>query len=170
MHPQDTPLDVVLRMKHLRPAFELRAHWNYNNLVNPLSPHSSLLMTIIHAFSTLFLIPIHQPPLFEQMYILGSHLISKYSGMPYTEYIKQRIFTPLNMTSTTYKPSEAAASGKATENWTGKGRRIPWWFSDDMVELNAGPGGVISNVPDMVRSFGFSFLRDCHPNMCTERG
>ena len=95
------------------------------------------------------------------MYILGSHLISKYSGMPYTSYINQRIFTPLNMTSTTYKPSEAAASGKATENWTGTGkgrRRIPWWFSDDMVELNAGPGGVISNVPDMVRNCFFNVI------------
>lgn len=54
------------------------------------------------------------------------------------------------MTSTTYSPSEALASGKATENWTAFGRRIPWWFTDDQVQLNAGPGGVISSVPDLV--------------------
>ena len=143
VHPKDSPRDVMLRMRDLRPAFELRAHWSYNNLVIN------------------FLYFLNRSPNIPnlQMYMLGSHLVTRYSGTPYTEYVRERIFSPLNMTSTTYRPSEAAESGKATENWTGMGRRIPWWFTDDQVELIAGPGGVISNVPDMV--CGLYYLSLC---------
>lgn len=88
-----------------------------------------------------------------QMYILGSHIISTYSGRPYTQFARERIWEPLNMNSTTFSPVQAAKSGKRTQTWTADGRRIPFWFSDDdMVDLNAGPGGVISNVVDMVGS------------------
>ncbi|CAL1697760.1 unnamed protein product [Somion occarium] len=113
----DSTLDIIQRMRYLRPAFELRQRWSYNNL----------------------------------MYMLGSHLVSKYSGMPYTEYIKTRIFDPLNMKSTTFSESVASRDGKLTQTWTRFGRRIPFWFSDDMVELNSGPGGVISSVVDMTQ-------------------
>jgi CubicO group peptidase (beta-lactamase class C family) len=55
------------------------------------------------------------------------------------------------MSSTTYHPSIASASGNFTQSWTGFGRRIPNWFDDAIVEnLNAGPGGVISSARDMV--------------------
>ena len=67
------------------------------------------------------------------------------------DFVRQRIWQPLNMNSTTYYPSEAAAAGKLSQFWTGNnGRRIPPWFADENVSLNAGPGGVISSTADMV--------------------
>lgn len=83
------------------------------------------------------------------MFILASRIITHYTGS-YTSFVKDRIFAPLNMSATTYSPSEAMASGKMTQAWTKHGRRIPPWFTDEMIELNAGPGGVISSVEDMV--------------------
>lgn len=96
------------------------------------------------------------------MYILGSYLVSMYAGVPYTEYIQARIFDPLDMTATTFSPVKAMQSGKLTQTWLGSNsRRIPFWFSEDMVELNAGPGGILTTVSDMVRfcNVFFSFMK-----------
>lgn len=87
-----------------------------------------------------------------QMYMLGAHLISTYSGRPYTQFVKERIWDPLNMTSTTFSAKQAAHSGRLTHTWTSLGRRIPFWFPDEWIELNAGPGGIISSVVDLVSS------------------
>ena len=76
--------------------------------------------------------------------------MTKYSGMTYMEFLKQRVWQPLNMTSTTFYESEASVDGKLTQFWTNQGRRIPFWMPDTLVPLNAGPGGVISNVVDLV--------------------
>lgn len=81
--------------------------------------------------------------------MLGSHIITHYTGS-YVSFVKERILNPLNMTSTTFSPSEAVKSGEMTQSWTNQGRRIPQWFTEDMKSLNAGPGGLISNVEDMV--------------------
>lgn len=75
---------------------------------------------------------------------------TSYSGKPYTEFVRERILDHLNMTSTTFSPSKAARSGRLAQAWIASGRRIPFWISDEIVELNAGPGGVISSVVDMV--------------------
>lgn len=83
--------------------------------------------------------------------MLGSHVISILSGMPYTEFVKQRIFDPLNMTHTVFSPSEASAKGLLTQSWTTFGRRIPYWFGKESVPLVAGPMGIISNALDLVR-------------------
>ncbi|KAJ3557983.1 hypothetical protein NM688_g1175 [Phlebia brevispora] len=113
----DTPLDVVRKMRHLRPAFELREKYHYTN----------------------------------QMYILGSYVISKYSGMSYMNFVKRRIWEPLNMSSTTFYESEASRDGKLTQAWTRTGRRIPIWMHDEQAPLNAGPGGIMTNTVDMVK-------------------
>ena len=82
----------------------------------------------------------------------GAHIISTYSGQPYTKFVKERIWDRINMSSTTFSANEAARSGKLTQTWVGPGdgRRVPFWFTDDMIDLNAGPGGIISSVVDMV--------------------
>ena len=82
--------------------------------------------------------------------MLGSYIVTKYSGMTYMEFVKQRVWQPLNMTSTTFYEREAIADGKLTQFWTSQGRRIPFWVPDELVPLSAGPGGVISNVIDLV--------------------
>ncbi|EGO02765.1 hypothetical protein SERLA73DRAFT_176127 [Serpula lacrymans var. lacrymans S7.3] len=112
--PNDTPIDVVRRLKHLRPAYELREKYSYNN----------------------------------QMFLVGAHIVSTYAK-PYTQFVEERIFAPLGMTSTTFSPSQAAASGKFTQAWTKHGRLLPEWFNEDIAQLNAGPGAVISSTSDM---------------------
>lgn len=93
----------------------------------------------------------------------GAHIISTYSGKPYTEFIKERIWDRLNMSSTTFSASEAARSGKLAQTWTGSGRRIPFWFPDEMIELNAGPGGIISSAVDLVRTCSMTARRSLSP-------
>ncbi|KII86430.1 hypothetical protein PLICRDRAFT_44025 [Plicaturopsis crispa FD-325 SS-3] len=118
--PSDTALDVVRRMKYLRPAHELRQKWAYNN----------------------------------QMYALGQHVIGLYAGKPYTEFVQERIFTPLNMSSSTFSLNAAKAGGKMTQAWIDTGRRIPHWLPDNLTELIAGAGGAISSAADMAKWVG----------------
>ncbi|EKM60484.1 uncharacterized protein PHACADRAFT_167829 [Phanerochaete carnosa HHB-10118-sp] len=116
-HPTDKPVDVTRRTRRLRPTFELRQRYHYNN----------------------------------QHYIIGAHIISTYSGMPYTEIVKERIWKRLSMTSSTFSPNEAALSSKLAQTWTANRRRILFWFSEEVAELSAGPAGIITNVVDMTR-------------------
>ncbi|KIJ64017.1 hypothetical protein HYDPIDRAFT_91246 [Hydnomerulius pinastri MD-312] len=113
--PLDTAQDAVTRLRYLRPAFELREQWSYNNI----------------------------------MFMVGAHIIATYSDQPYTSFVEERIFSPLGMTSSTFSPNKAEASGKFTQGWTKDGRRLPEWFTEDMALLKAGPGGVISSAVDM---------------------
>jgi CubicO group peptidase (beta-lactamase class C family) len=87
----------------------------------------------------------------EQMYMVGAHVITTLSGVPYTEFVKDRILKPLRMTRSTYSINEAVQSGEASETWTSFGRRIPLWMEGLEIELLAGPGGLISNVKELVR-------------------
>ena len=82
--------------------------------------------------------------------MVGSHVIETYSGQSYTSFVEERIFAPLGMTSTTFSPAEAEASGKFTQGWTQQGRRLPECFDEETAISMAGPGGVISNAVDMV--------------------
>ena len=87
------------------------------------------------------------------MYVAGAHIISKYTGS-YTNFATERIFKPLGMNSTTFSRDEAAKSGELTQTWTGHGQRIPYWNTGEK-EFNAGPGGVISSVVDLVGGLSF---------------
>ena len=84
------------------------------------------------------------------MYILGAYVISKYSGMSYMDFVKECIWKPLYMSTTTFYASEASRDGKLTQAWTIGNRRIPYWFTDDQASLIADAGGIISNAVDMV--------------------
>ena len=85
------------------------------------------------------------------MYVVGAHVIATLSGVPFVEFVKDHILKPLRMTQSTYSIDEAAQSGKASETWTPFGRRIPPWMEGLEIELLAGPGGLISNVKELVR-------------------
>ena len=89
------------------------------------------------------------------MFISGSYIISKYTGS-HIDFARERIFEPLGMSSTTFSPTSAAASGKLTQSWTAHDQQIPFWFTDDDKELNAGAGGIITSVIDLV----------CYPGNC----
>ena len=85
------------------------------------------------------------------MYMLGSYIVAHYSGIPYANFVEERIFKPLSMSSTTVWPSVAINSGKLSDSWSKDGRRVPYWFHDDMVAMKAGAGGVISSAEDSVK-------------------
>lgn len=85
------------------------------------------------------------------MYVTGSHIIKKYSSpRDYPTFIKERIFTLLGMTSTSFSPKAAEESGNFTQSWTAHSQRIPFAYSEFSVDMIAGAGGVISNVVDLV--------------------
>ncbi|KAI0070056.1 beta-lactamase/transpeptidase-like protein [Panus rudis PR-1116 ss-1] len=100
----------------------------------------------------------------NQMYVVGAYIVGKYAGQPYPAFVKSRIFSPLNMTSSTFSGTEAAATGNLSHAFvvpydpSGNGtngtpkRRIPFWFSDEDEEgLLAGAGGIVSNAIDMTK-------------------
>ena len=45
--PSDTPQDMITRLKHLRPAFELREQFSYNNIVCPPLPFLCVRLRLI---------------------------------------------------------------------------------------------------------------------------
>ena len=93
------------------------------------------------------------------MYVVGAHIISTYSGKPFTQFVRERIFKPLKMTSTTYSGKEAKLTGNFSHAFTlheSNIRRIPFPFEDENIsEFIAGAGGIISNTGDMVSSHDF---------------
>ncbi|TDL29087.1 beta-lactamase/transpeptidase-like protein [Rickenella mellea] len=86
----------------------------------------------------------------NQMYMIGAHIISTYTGS-YVKYVKHKIFDALKMNSTTFSAREAERTGKLTQSWTAHSQRIPYWMPDDVMELNAGPGGIITNTVDLIK-------------------
>ncbi|KAH9925641.1 beta-lactamase/transpeptidase-like protein [Epithele typhae] len=114
---QDTPKSVIKRMKHMRPYYELRERYSYNN----------------------------------QMFMLVQHVHEIYAGKPLPEFVEERIFSPLNMTTATYSGREAEDSGHLSQGFAA-GRRIPYWFGDDLPSrMIAGAGGVIATPLDMTK-------------------
>lgn len=96
------------------------------------------------------------------MYMLGSYIVTKYSGASYADFVTERIFRPLNMSSSSFwteTPVDAwrglTAQSEAhleTTEMTGywkNGRLVPPILDNSLVSLNAGPGGVVSNAVDM---------------------
>ncbi|KAF8207359.1 beta-lactamase/transpeptidase-like protein [Mycena galopus ATCC 62051] len=115
--PEDSPRDLVLRMRDLRAAYELRQLFEYNN----------------------------------QMFITGSYVVSKLSGMAYQDFVEKRIMLPLNMTSSSLHPDRLSGSDKFSQTWTPSRRRIPFFLSTEQeAELIAGAGGVITTAEDML--------------------
>ena len=85
------------------------------------------------------------------MFIFSAEIISKYSGKTYQEFVKERIFDQLNMTSTTFSVQEANSTGHLSQSWTYFQRRIPIILEDPTAaNLVAGAGGILSNAVDMV--------------------
>ncbi|KAG1877405.1 beta-lactamase/transpeptidase-like protein [Suillus subluteus] len=124
------PKDDVLRMRHLRPAFELREQWSYNN----------------------------------KMFTTAAHIIEAYSAQTYTSFVEDRIFIPLGMTSSTFSPAKAGKTGRFTQGWTSSGRLIPECFTEEIVTLMAGAGGVISSAVDMSKWVALWLNKGVHNN------
>ena len=79
-----------------------------------------------------------------------AYIVEKYSGMSFPDFVQKRIFDKLGMHFSTYSANKAEATGHLSHVWSNNGRRIPYWITDDTLHINPGPGGVISNVIDLV--------------------
>lgn len=101
------------------------------------------------------------------MYKTAARLLSVYANRTFNEFAKERIFNPLDMHATTMSPTEAERSGNLSHSWTvslpdSNGRRkdgrcIPYWFSEETMQLIGGAGAIISNVENMVRTPDYSY-------------
>lgn len=98
--------------------------------------------------------------------MVAAHVIATYSGQSYTSFVEERIFAPLGMTSSTFSPTKAEASGNFTQGWTKEGRRVPECFTEDTAFAMAGPGGVISNAVDMVSAYFFQWIWTLRSSEC----
>ena len=85
------------------------------------------------------------------MYTVGAYIVSTLTGIRFADFVNNRIFKPLGMSSSTYSIDEALQTGKFTDTWTPFGRLIPPWIQEEFVDLVAGIGGVISSVEDLAR-------------------
>jgi CubicO group peptidase (beta-lactamase class C family) len=83
-----------------------------------------------------------------QHYIVAAYLINIYSGRKVSEFVGDRIFKFLNMTSSTYNYGDALTSGHLSDAFDGIGRRVPNPLGEH-AEMWSGPGGVMSNVVDL---------------------
>lgn len=111
-----TTFDIVKRMKYLKPSYELREKYQYNN----------------------------------QMFMLGSYILTKFAGEPTSSFVQKRIFDPLNMTSSTFSSVKAKENG-LSHSFASEGRRIPFWFHEEWIEVLSGAGGVFSNTIDITK-------------------
>ena len=85
------------------------------------------------------------------MYMVGAYVVSTLTGMRFTDFVNNRIFKPLGMSSSTYSIDEALQTGRFTDTWTSFGRLIPPWIEEEYVDLVAGTAGIVSNVEDLAR-------------------
>jgi CubicO group peptidase (beta-lactamase class C family) len=85
------------------------------------------------------------------MYMVGAYVISTLSGMRFADFVNNRIFKPLDMSSSTYSIDTAISTGRFTSTWTYFGRLIPHWLQEEFVDLMAGPAGVITSVEELAR-------------------
>ncbi|KAG1846985.1 beta-lactamase/transpeptidase-like protein [Suillus subalutaceus] len=93
------------------------------------------------------------------------HIIETYSAQTYTSFVEDRIFTPLGMTSSTFSPAKAGKTGRFTQGWTNSGRLIPQCFTEEIVTLMAGAGGVISSAVDMSKWVALWLNKGVHNNI-----
>ncbi|KAI0070057.1 beta-lactamase/transpeptidase-like protein [Panus rudis PR-1116 ss-1] len=116
----------------------------------------------------------------NQMYVVGAYIVEKYAGQSYPAFVKSRIFSPLNMTSSTFSGTKAEATGHLCHAFidpydpNGNGtdgspkRRIPFWLSDkDQEGLLAGAGGIVSNTIDMTKWLATLLNKGIEPNTKT---
>jgi CubicO group peptidase (beta-lactamase class C family) len=80
--------------------------------------------------------------------MLAQHLVERYSGQNLSSFATERIFGPLNMSSTTYSTDEASATGRLTQSFSST-RRIPTWFRTTDMPLIGGAGSMLSTVDDL---------------------
>jgi CubicO group peptidase (beta-lactamase class C family) len=124
-------------MRYLRPGYAFREKWHYNNIV---------CLNVIISFTK----PCSDFSLFQQ-YMVAQHLVELFTGMTLEDFVGERIFRPLNMTSSTFSLEYAAATGNLSESHSPFGRRIPHWLDREDMPVIAGVGGILSSAVDLLK-------------------
>lgn len=81
------------------------------------------------------------------MYVVGTHILEKYSTTTFGDFVQERILKPLGMNSTV---TSTVVAKRLTQTWSKSGRRIPFWFSEEEMSLLSGAGSILSTTKDMV--------------------
>ncbi|KAI5123304.1 hypothetical protein M0805_009325 [Coniferiporia weirii] len=87
----------------------------------------------------------------NEMYVTATYILTTYSGVPFSEFLRERIFVPLGMNASTISPASAAADGKLSQSWASSGRRIPFWLPEESMPTIGGAGAIISSIRDMTK-------------------
>jgi D-alanyl-D-alanine carboxypeptidase len=109
-------------------------------------------------------IGIRVPPGSQQKYsnlayqLLGE-IVTRASGIPYAEYVRTRILSPLGLSSTSFDPLPDDLAGRRATGYAARA------FSDDLEEAVAAPavqaeGGLWSCVEDLARWLSFQLRED----------
>jgi CubicO group peptidase (beta-lactamase class C family) len=73
-------------------------------------------------------------------FTLIGYLVQKFSGMPYKQYIQERIFTPLEMTSTAFEPRPDMEERLSIPYTVDERRARRWNCSIEGISVARGPG------------------------------
>lgn len=92
----------------------------------------------------------------DSFYVLGE-LISRLSGLPYPDYLQERIFAPLGMSATAFEAGSADDPRRAPLFEVGHDGPTSEALLAGFVGLAHPGGGLWSSVPDLLR-FGRAFL------------
>lgn len=92
----------------------------------------------------------------NHMYAIGASLVSHLSGVPFEEFVQERIFDAAGMRASTYRVTEAAAQGRVSEGFFRVGENTTYGgavhatsFGRWMQDILAGAGGIASSAEDM---------------------
>jgi CubicO group peptidase (beta-lactamase class C family) len=83
--------------------------------------------------------------------MVAQQLIERFTSMSHENFVAERIFNPLNMTSSTFSLEYAAATGELSESYNPHGRRIPHWLDKNDMPVIAGAGGILSSAVDLLK-------------------
>ncbi|KAF9463772.1 beta-lactamase/transpeptidase-like protein [Collybia nuda] len=114
----------------------------------------------------------------NMMYMVLAHIPEVLMKMPFARFVKQHIFDPLGMTSTTYSADGANASGELADGFTrqnGTVRVYPYQLTlrgpdgtgGEDGSVLSGPGGVITSAADMATWLQTLLLKGVKPGTNT---
>ena len=92
-------------------------------------------------------------------FILLGEVVSRLSGIPYTDYIQTNIFDPLEMGASTYDP-DSSSGPKVTQYFLPELEEAPTPAPKLVHNAKRPAGGIYSSVNDMARWLSFQFRTD----------
>ena len=95
-------------------------------------------------------------------YLVASTIPEQLLGLPFTQFVQEKVFEPLKLQDTTYDPAWAKSTGRRADGFIRSKtarhgldleRTNIGWFTTSKITL-AGQGGIISSACDMVSMGG----------------